>query len=94
MKKHLEYLDDEGFCALHYACKHLNLEMVQYLLRKGCDPNIRTAEGESPLDLLEKSKLKIEIKVGRKKQLHQIAQSLESLLRDSVGDSSERKMAE
>lgn len=76
IKKQLNYSDEEGFCPIHYACKHLNFSMVEYLLAKGCDANIKTKTGESPLDLLERNRFDLEEDLTNKMQLHQIAEKV------------------
>ncbi len=42
-------VDDAGRVALHYAAIHAMPQMLIILLQRGCDPNIRDREGQTPL---------------------------------------------
>lgn len=41
----------EGYSLLHYAANDANLEMVKELLRRGANPNLRSATGHTALDM-------------------------------------------
>lgn len=94
IKKHLDYMDEYGLCALHYACKHLNFNLAEYLLGKGCDPNIRTKSSESPLDLLQSRNSRFEKKLRKTTHLHQLSEQLETIVKDGSGDTSDWRLSD
>ena len=51
--------DDKGNTLLHYACKYDSFDIVQYLLDRGCNPNIVNGNGESPLHIACRSSLNV-----------------------------------
>ena len=55
--KHMDinYKDENGYTALHYACNEGNLKIVEILLNANCDPNIKNNDKETPLHLASKS---------------------------------------
>ena len=40
---------EHGACALHYAAKHSDKEMIQFLLERGVDVNVASSDSETPL---------------------------------------------
>ncbi len=53
-------LDDDGEAILHYAISRFiyseaRPKVVQWLLEKGADPNLRNARGETPLRLANRN---------------------------------------
>ena len=50
----LNYKDEKGCTALHYACNEGKLKIVEKLLDENCDPNIKNNEKETPLHLASK----------------------------------------
>ena len=50
----LNYQDEKGNTALHYACDEGNLKIVEILLNANCDTNIINNEKETPLHLASK----------------------------------------
>jgi hypothetical protein len=48
--------EQSGFSALHYACLHQNVELIASLLRHGANPFLMNLKGETPLELLNKSR--------------------------------------
>ena len=47
----INYRDESGFTALHYACDEGNLKIVDILLKANCDVNARTNDKKTPLHL-------------------------------------------
>ena len=47
----INYRDESGFTALHYACDEGNLKIVDILLKTNCDVNARTNDKKTPLHL-------------------------------------------
>ena len=43
--------DNEGDTALHWVVREKTYAMLNYLLQKGCNPNIANEDGETPLHL-------------------------------------------
>lgn len=43
--------DDEGDTLLHWAIREKTYPMLNFLLQKGCNPNIANEDGETPLHL-------------------------------------------
>lgn len=84
LKHHLEYLDEHGFAAIHYACKNLNFRMVDYLLKKGTNPNLFTVAKLTPLDLLESMKIRRESKVKSKERVFEMAKMLISKVKQDL----------
>lgn len=41
--------DAFGNTPLHYACKRGDIEVIEFLLKKGADPNVENNEGKTPL---------------------------------------------
>ena len=50
----LNYKDEKGYTALHYACDEGKLKIVKILLDENCDSNIKNNEKETPLHLASK----------------------------------------
>ena len=50
----INYQDDNGFSALHYACDEGNLKIVEILLKANCETNIKNNEKKTPLHLASK----------------------------------------
>ena len=50
-QQNINYQDENGFSALHYACDEGNLKIVEILLKANCDTNIRNNEKRTPLHL-------------------------------------------
>ena len=50
----INYKDEKGYTALHYACEEGKLKIVGILLDENCDPNIKNNEKETPLHLAAK----------------------------------------
>jgi hypothetical protein len=50
----INYKDEKGYTALHYACDEGKLKIVEILLDEDCDPNIKNNEKETPLHLASK----------------------------------------
>ena len=50
----INYQDEKGNTALHYACDEGNLKIVEFLLNAKCDPNISNNKKETPLHLASK----------------------------------------
>ena len=50
----LNYQDEKGNTALHYACDEGNLKIVEILLNSNCDPNMTNNKKETPLHLASK----------------------------------------
>jgi len=50
----INYKDEKGYTALHYACDEGKLKIVEILLDENCDPNIKNNEKETPLHLASK----------------------------------------
>ncbi|CAL4059785.1 unnamed protein product, partial [Meganyctiphanes norvegica] len=51
-KDKINNLDDEGKAALHYAVQSGAVRCVKLLLEYGADPNLRTSEGQTTLQLV------------------------------------------
>ena len=47
----INYQDENGYTALHYACDEGNLKIVDILLNANCDPNIKNNLNQTPLHL-------------------------------------------
>ena len=48
----LDIQDTDGYTPLHYAVSNSNIKLVEYLLKKGANPNLRTVdELKTPLHL-------------------------------------------
>jgi ankyrin repeat protein len=47
----------EGFRPIHYACRAGDLESLRLLLAAGADPDCKTSEGKSAVQLVQESKL-------------------------------------
>ena len=47
----INYRDESGFTALHYACDEGNLKIVDILLKTNCDVNAKTNDKKTPLHL-------------------------------------------
>ena len=50
----INYQDENGFSALHYACDEGNFKIVEILLKTNCDINIKNNEKKTPLHLSSK----------------------------------------
>ena len=50
----INYKDENGNTALHYACDEGNLKIVEILLEVKCDPNIKNIHKQTPLHLSAK----------------------------------------
>ena len=50
----LNYKDEKGYTALHYACDEGKLKIVKILLDENCDSNIKNNDKETPLHLASK----------------------------------------
>ena len=50
----INYKDENGFTALHYACDEGNLKIVEIILKVNCDTNIRNIHKQTPLHLSAK----------------------------------------
>ena len=50
----LNFKDENGYTALHYACDEGRLKIVEILLDENCDPNIKNNEKDTPLHLASK----------------------------------------
>ena len=50
----INYKDENGYTALHYACDEGNLKIVEILLNANCDPNLKNNDKETPLHLASK----------------------------------------
>ena len=50
-KGDINYQDESGFSALHFACDEGNLKIVEILLKANCDANIKTNDKKTPLHL-------------------------------------------
>ena len=53
-KKTLNYKDENGYSALHYACEEGNLKIVEILIDTHCNPNILNNLKQTPLHLSAK----------------------------------------
>ncbi|MCQ2817184.1 MAG: protein kinase, partial [archaeon] len=47
----VNYKDERGFTALHYACDEGNLKIVDILIKARCELNVKTFEKKTPLHL-------------------------------------------
>ena len=45
----INYIDENGNAAIHYACAEGNLKIAEILIKTNCDCNIRTNEKKTPL---------------------------------------------
>ncbi|CAI4226496.1 unnamed protein product [Auanema sp. JU1783] len=57
LEKHPEVInnrDQDGFTALHYACRYGHCEIVSFLLEKGADPNIESGAKLTALHMVAK----------------------------------------
>ena len=45
----INYIDENGYSAIHYACLEGNLKIAEILIKTNCDCNIRTFEKKTPL---------------------------------------------
>ena len=52
--KNINYQDENGYSALHYACDEGNLKIVEILLKANCETNIKNNEKKTPLHLSSK----------------------------------------
>ena len=52
--KNINYQDENGFTALHYACDEGNLKIAEILLKANCETNIKNNEKKTPLHLSSK----------------------------------------
>ena len=50
----INYKDENGYSALHYASEEGNLKIVDILLKSNCDPNINNNEKKTPIHLSAK----------------------------------------
>ena len=51
----INYHDEKGNTALHYACNEGNLKIVEKLLNNNCNPNLENNDKETPLHLASKN---------------------------------------
>ena len=51
--------DKKGFTPLHVAAARGYIEEVQYLLRKGANPNVENKVGERPIDLVPEENMQL-----------------------------------
>lgn len=56
----MELRDDQGQTPLHYAAIHNASDIVELLIDKGMDPNIKDNEGRTPLKALEDAGLRLD----------------------------------
>lgn len=47
--------DEDKICPLYYAATHGNIAFVEYLIGSGADPNLKCANGDTPLHMAFKS---------------------------------------
>ena len=47
----INYQDENGYTALHYACEEGNLKIVETLLNANCNPNIKNNLNQTPIHL-------------------------------------------
>ena len=52
--RNINYQDENGYSALHYACDEGNLKIVDILLNANCDANIKNNDKQTPLHLAAK----------------------------------------
>ena len=52
--RNINYQDEEGSSALHYACDEGNLKIVEILLKANCETNIKNNKMKTPLHLASK----------------------------------------
>ena len=50
----INYQDENGYTALHYACEEGNLKIVETLLNANCNPNIKNNLNQTPIHLSTK----------------------------------------
>jgi ankyrin repeat protein len=43
--------DEKGMTTLHYAVQHANIRVVNLLLKAGADTEIKSAQGQTPIEL-------------------------------------------
>ena len=53
-QRNINYQDENGYSALHYACDEGNLKIVEILLNSNCDTNIKNNDKQTPLHLSSK----------------------------------------
>ena len=53
-KININYKDENGFTALHFACDEGNLKIVEIILGAGCDTNIKNIYKQTPLHISAK----------------------------------------
>lgn len=51
----VDELDQEGQSLLHYAASFRRVDVVQYLIEQGADPNMPNADGQTPITYAEES---------------------------------------
>lgn len=56
----MELRDEQGQSPLHYAAVHNASAIVELLIDKGMDPNIKDNEGRTPLTALEDAGLRLD----------------------------------
>jgi ankyrin repeat protein len=53
-KININYKDENGFTALHFACDEGNLKIVEIILGVDCDTNIKNIHKQTPLHISAK----------------------------------------
>ena len=51
IKGDINYQNETGYSAIHYACEEGNLKIVEILIKANCDVNIKTNDKKTPLHL-------------------------------------------